>query len=360
MTLRIQRADLDAASQAGLLPAESADALWQFLAARRAGDPDAPRFDFTHVLYYLGGLLAIGAMSLFMTLGWEQFGGWGIFFIALLYAGVAWKLAERFERMGLAVPSGIMAALIVVLVPLAVWGLQNAFGLWAEAEHIKGYRDYHVYIDWRWITLEFATLVAGTLMLYRWRTPFLVMPIAVTLWYMSMDLAVFILAADDNYHWSEASWTFRKWFSLAFGLIMLLVAFWVELRSRSRKDYPFWLYLFGLMAFWGGLSSLGSGLLSGKLIYLAINLLLIGIGAVLVRRTFVVFGALGVAIVLGDLSHHYFRDSWLFPLALTAIGLGIVFAGVAWRKHEARLTQQLRALLPDELRRLIEARQATR
>jgi len=360
MTIRIQRADLDAASQAGLLPAKSADALWQFLAARRAGDPDAPRFDFTHVLYYLGGLLAIGAMSLFMTLGWEQFGGWGIFFIALLYASVAWKLAERFERMGLAVPSGIMAALIVVLVPLAVWGLQNAFGLWAEAEHIKGYRDYHVYIDWRWITLEFATLVAGALMLYRWRTPFLVMPIAVTLWYMSMDLAVFILAADDAYHWSEASWTFRKWFSLAFGLIMLLVAFWVELRSRSRKDYPFWLYLFGLMAFWGGLSSLGSGLLSGKLIYLAINLLLIGVGAVLVRRTFVVFGALGVAMVLGDLSHHYFRDSWLFPLALTAIGLGIVFAGVAWRKHEAQLTEQLRALLPSDLRGLIESRQTSR
>lgn len=360
MTIRIDRADLDAAHRADLLPADGVDALWQFLSARHAHDADAPRFDFTHVLYYLGGLLAIGAMSLFMTLGWEQFGGWGIFFIALLYAGVAWKLAERFERMGLAVPSGIMAALIVVLVPLAVWGLQNAFGLWAEGGHIDGYRDYHVYIDWRWITLEFATLIAGTLMLYRWHTPFLVMPIAVTLWYMSMDLAVFILAANDSYHWSEAAWTFRKGFSLAFGLIVLLVAFWVELRSRSRKDYAFWLYLFGLMAFWGALSSFDSNLLSGKLIYLAINLLLIGVGAVLVRRTFVVFGALGVAMVLGDLSHHYFRDSWLFPLALTAIGLGIVFAGVAWRTHEARLGTQLRALLPGELRALLDARQTTR
>lgn len=360
MTLRIQRADLDAASQAGLIPASAADPLWHFLAARNPGATDAPRFDFTHVLYYLGGMLAIGAMSLFMTLGWEEFGGWGIFFIALLYAGLAWKLAERFERMALAVPCGLMAALIVVLVPLAVWGLQNAFGLWAEASHIKGYRDYHAYIDWRWITLEFVTLIAGALMLYRWRTPFLVMPIAVTLWYMSMDLAVFLIAADAPHYWNEAAWTFRKRFSLAFGLLMLLVTFWAELRSRSRKDYAFWLYLFGLMAFWGGLSSLGSGLLSGKLIYLAINLLLIGIGAVLVRRTFVVFGALGVAIVLGDLSHHYFRDSWLFPLALTAIGLGIVFAGIAWRRHEAQLSQRLRAQLPEDLRSLIEARQAER
>jgi len=26
-------------------------------------------------------LIAIGAMTLFMNLGWENFGGWGIFFI---------------------------------------------------------------------------------------------------------------------------------------------------------------------------------------------------------------------------------------------------------------------------------------
>ena len=31
-----------------------------------------------HILYYLGGLIAIGAMTLFMTLGWERFGGGGL------------------------------------------------------------------------------------------------------------------------------------------------------------------------------------------------------------------------------------------------------------------------------------------
>lgn len=39
----------------------------------------SPNFTMTNVLYYLGGLIAIGAMTLFMNLGWEAFGGWGIF-----------------------------------------------------------------------------------------------------------------------------------------------------------------------------------------------------------------------------------------------------------------------------------------
>ena len=148
-----------------------------------------PRFTFTNVLYYLGGMLAIGAMSIFMTLGWQSFGDWGVFFIALFYMGIALWLARWFERRTLEIPMGLMAALVVVLVPLAVWAVQHAFGLWPDGGRgTSSYRAYHYVIDWRWITLEFATLLAGVAMLYRWKAPFLLMPVAVTLWYMTMDL----------------------------------------------------------------------------------------------------------------------------------------------------------------------------
>lgn len=66
-----------------------------------------PTFDFTNVLYYLGGLIAIGAMTLFMNLGWESFGGWGILSLALAYAGVGLKLASVFQDKGHAIPAGI-------------------------------------------------------------------------------------------------------------------------------------------------------------------------------------------------------------------------------------------------------------
>lgn len=360
-----ERQHLDAAAAAQIISAEQADRLWDFLAALpgAAAVQRGPAFTFTNVLYYLGGMLAIGAMSLFMTLGWESFGGWGIFFIALLYAGVAFKLAHRFERQGLHVPMGIMATLIVVLVPLAVWGLQQALGLWAETSSVRGYRDYHYLIDWRWVTLEFATLIAGVLMLYRYRAPFLMLPVAVTLWYLSMDLVMLLIEpAGSSWSqgtWSSSAWTFRKWFSVAFGLVMVLIAFWVDLRSRWSRDYSFWLYVFGLLTFWCALTSLGSGRLEGKLVYLAINLALVFIGAVLVRRVFTVFGAIGVAVVLGDLSWKLFRDSWLFPIALTAIGIGIVYLGIWWSRHEAGIAARMQQWLPADLRELIAARRAT-
>ena len=82
-------------------------------------------------------------------------------------------------------------------------------------------------------------------MLWRYRLPFLVMPIAVTLWYMSMDLTPYLFGEAD------ATWELRKRVSLWFGLLIVLLAFWVDIRTRHDKDYAFWLYLFGVVAFWG-------------------------------------------------------------------------------------------------------------
>lgn len=357
----IRKSDLDAARSAGLIRTEQVEPLWRFLEARGTNRSSGEaRFTFTHILYYLGGMLAIGAMSLFMTLGWEAFAGWGMFFIALLYAGVAFKAANVFEARRLAIPAGIMAAFIVVLVPLAVYGLQHALGFWADGSRAGAYRDYHYYIDWRWILMELATLGAGALMVWRYRYPFLLMPVAVTLWYMSMDLVPFLVGVQGNPDdwFSGSAWALRKWISVAFGLVMLLVALLVDLRSRFSRDYAFWLYLFGLLAFWGGLSSMHSGALAGKLVYLAINVLLILIGALLARRAFAVFGGLGTMLVLGDLSYRYFKDSWAFPIALTLIGFAIIGIGIWWQKHEADLSRRLRSLLPLEIRELIEARHA--
>jgi hypothetical protein len=359
--LRIEQRQLSESAAAGIITVEQAERLWIFLAAggeRLDSVPSkGPRFTFTNVLYYLGGMLAIGALSLFMTLGWERFGGWAIFFIALAYMGVAFALAQRFESRGLDVPTGIMAALIVVLVPLGVWGLQHALGFWPPGGHAANYRDYHYFIDWRWTTLELVTLVAGALMLYRYRAPFLVMPIAVTLWYMSMDLAMLWLPANAA-PWSAGAWQFRKWFSIAFGLLVLAFALGVDIRLRFGKDYAFWLYLFGVLAFWGGVTSLGSDLLSGKLVYLAINLALVVAGALLVRRAFTVFGAIGIAFVLSDLSWRFFKDSWLFPIALTLIGLAIVYAGIWWSRNEPRVSARLQHLLPMQVRELVASRRA--
>lgn len=349
----LRRAQLDAAAERGLISSAQADALWAFLGERQGDAPGAadaaPSFRASHILYYLGGMLAIGAMSLFMTLGWESFGGWGLFFIALAYAGAALKLAGWFLANGLRIPAGIMVAFVVTLTPLAIYGLQHALGWWAGE---RVFREYHTHIDWKWLFMEFGTLASAAVLLWRYRLPFAVMPLAVTLWYMSMDIVPFLLGGERGY--GAGVWELRKFISLWFGLAMILVAFWVDVRSRREQDYAFWLYLFGVLTFWGGLSLMNSNSELGKFFYFCINLVMIAVGAALARRVFAVFGGLGVAGYIGHLAYSVFRNSLLFPFALTAIGLGVIWLGILWQRHEAGISARLRGALPGPLRALIE------
>ena len=61
----------------------------------------SPSFNTTNVLYYFGGLIAISAMTLFMNLGWETFGGGGILFLSLLYGLIGLLLGAYFQKKSL-------------------------------------------------------------------------------------------------------------------------------------------------------------------------------------------------------------------------------------------------------------------
>ena len=51
-----------------------------------------PSFSMANVLYYLGGLIVIGAMTFYATTAWEELGGLGHLIVAVAY-GLAFLLA---------------------------------------------------------------------------------------------------------------------------------------------------------------------------------------------------------------------------------------------------------------------------
>jgi len=176
--------------------------------------------------------------------------------------------------------------------------------------------------------------------------PFIVMPIAVALWFMSMDLSEWFFG-------SPFSWEQRREVSLWFGLGLLVVFLVVD--GRTRDDYARWGYLAGLAAFWGGLTLMDSGSELGKALYCLINIALMGMAVLLRRPVFMVFGALGVAAYLGYLSYEVFADSLLFPVVVTLIGLGVIGLGLVYQKRRERLSQALRNGLPQWLRSTLPA-----
>lgn len=347
----IDRHLLDEAAAQGIVSPDQAERLWTFVSSRGGeGAGEAPaggggaRFSFTAALYYLGGMLAVGAMVFFLDLAQKRLGGWGVLAISVAYLLVTLALAVRLEARGLVLPVVLLGTLAVVLVPVGVWGV---------------YRGLHVQVGQHPILLELSAAAAAAAVFLRFRAPALLLPLAGALWLLGMDLATVLLAADLG-HGSKEYETFRKGYSIASGLVVLAIAFWVDLRARPARDHAFWLYLAGLAAAWGGLTLLDATNVFGTLFYLAVNAGLMLLGAALLRRAFTVFGAVGTAIGLASLGDRYLKDSWLFPVALTLIGLGVVGFGLWWSHNEARLSTRLQAVLPAGVREAIASRRTSR
>lgn len=344
--MKITRDDLRRAASAGILAPGQDQALWDAL-SRRA--ETQPRFDLAHVSYYAGALIVVGAMGWFMTKAWETLPGLALTGVAVVYA-IIFIFVSRWlwNTLELPVPGGLLLTLAVAMTPLALYGVLKQFDLWPQGDP-GAYRGFHHWIKGSWIALEFGTILAGLVALRFRRFAFLTAPIAVALWYLSMDLAPLMLGVR------EVSGHQRQWVSLWFGLATLVAAYAIDLRGRD-DDFAFWIYLFGLLAFWGGLSLMRSDSEFGKFCYFLINVTLIALSLLLRRIIFVIFGAVGVMGYIGHLAYRIFDDSLLFSVALTVIGLAVIALGVIYQRNHAQIAAALQANMPEGLRALIPAR----
>lgn len=347
--IQLSHSDLIWAAQEGLITAEQIQPLWRGLHEHAGGGaaslepaPARPRFDFLNLAYYAGALLVIFAMSFFMSLAWESFGGGGIFVIASLYAAAFLRLGKHLLKSpSLRVPGGLLITMAVCMTPLAVYGLERFTHLWPQSDP-GNYRGFHEWIKGGWFFMEVGTVAAGLLALRFVRFPFLTAPIAFTLWYMSMDLAPLLLGP-------QVSWHDRAMVSAVVGGAMLVGSYLID--RRTEQDYAYWGYLFGMLAFWGGLTSMRGDSELRRLLYALINVGLMMLSVLLGRRVFLVFGALGVMGYLSYLSYHVFENSIAFPFVLSLLGLGIIFAAVKYHKNRLLIETAILSGLPPWLRR---------
>ena len=340
--MKISKEDLKKAASLSSITAEQADRLWEAL--QHNPSVAQSKFDVANVAYYFGALVVMSALGWLMNLGWEQYGGTGIFLLATIYA-LLFIFAGRtlWFKENLKIPGGLLFTLAVWMTPLAIYGLERMTGVWPQGAP-GNFQGYHIWVKGSWILMEVGTVLAGLIALKSIRFPFLTFPVAFSLWYMSMDLTPLLFGKND-FTWHE-----RLWVSLCFGLLVLLVAYAID--RRTEEDYAFWGYLFGLMAFWGGLSLMESSVEWKKFLYCLINIGLIFLAVFLQRRAFIVFGACGVFGYLGHLSYDVFKNSFLFPLVLSFLGLVVIFFGVQYQRHRDQIEETILAMIPSGIRRL--------
>jgi len=336
--MKFTKKDLDWAAGEGVITEQVRHALAEALEEKYK---DAPALTFANVLYYLGGLIVIGAMTFYVTESWHMLQGLGHLIVALVYALVflsagAWLWHSR----ELKIPGGILVTAAVCMTPMAVYGIQEMFGIWIWDSPGK-YEDFYRWIKGGWFFMEAATILTSIIALRFFRFPFITLPMAFSLWFMSMDVTVLIFGPDFN-------WDNRQVTSLWFGLCMLIASFTVD--RRTKEDFAFWGYLFGTIAFWGGLTLLDSSSELGKFLYCCINLVLMAVSVLIRRRVFIIFGSMGVFGYLAHLAGEVFPNELMFTFGLSATGLAVIALGIQCHKHKDAIENKLITMLPESIR----------
>jgi hypothetical protein len=340
LTMIISKEQLfQAASKLGLSE-DNKKALW--MALEEETSKDSP---MSKLLYYFGALIVISAMTWFMTLGWAVFGGGGIFLISLLYALLfLWIGAKLWKKEELKIPAGLLITMAVCMAPLAIYGLESHFG-WFPDENADNYRSFYFIIKSSWIWMEIGTIIAGLVALWFFPFPFLTAPIFFAAWFFSLDITSIVVG-------KEASFEQKSWVTLAFGVLILLVAYIIDLKKMPQ--YAFWGYLFGTIAFWGSLTAICFG--KGEIalfIYFLINISMMVKSVLLRRKVLLIFGAIGAFSYLSHLAYDLFENSILFPFALSAIGLIVIYLGVLYQKNREVIETKIRNFLPRGLKKLL-------
>jgi len=321
------------------LPNQQTELFWDTL-EQQANSRGA--FSFSNVILYLGTLITLSAMTWFIGRGWEEFGGGGLLIIAAVYISLFLILGNFLKRKELLIPSGLFVTLAVSMIPLAIYGLQRYTGWWIlnDPGH---YRDVFSWIKGEWFFMELGTVIGGAIALYFYRFPFITAPIFFALWFMSMDITPLLFSETHDLH------TERLWVSLWFGVAILAIAFFID--RRTKDDYAFWGYFFGMLSFWCGLTFQEVSSEWTRFIYLMINIGLIVISVLLERRVFAIYGVLGVFVYIGALFGKYFYDSSLFPFILSFIGVAVVFLGIWYVKNQKKLEQFMIDSIPTSLKK---------
>jgi hypothetical protein len=252
---------------------------------------------------------------------------------AALFAGVVYQAAFVFaatwaRAKGFPLPSGILATLAVLMVPV--------IGTTALAIQDLSLDNF----DFRF-PLVLATLGAAVISGLRFRHHLLALPSA----------AALIAAFLDLLHqlFPQASQAQAGWAVVVVGLATAALGRVLELRIKG-VDFARWFYFTGLSLASVALYLLASNALVPTLLLAGVGTVLLSLGAILNRKSFLVLGAGLFFTWFAPFLWNLFDDFLLRSLAGVVLGLGTIAAAGWYQRHAAAVGAKLRELVRLERR----------
>jgi hypothetical protein len=335
--LPLNSKELTDLADAGIIDQPTADRIAEFF---DDAELSSLSLDLTNSAYLLGSIVVIWAMGWFMGESFDRYGGFVLMVTAVAYSIVFNLTANTlWHQPKLRIPGGILFTFGACMIPVAVFGVLSGFGWWPEFgpdNRVEAFRSIRL----PRLIVETSGIIAAFAMMRARPFALLALPVAFALWGMSIDVAVLMTNPTQGVmsEWVNFEITF------IFGLAVIGAGYLAD--QRTKADYSLFLYISGLMSVWGALTLkiLDSPFYPGAAV------LMLATGILLQRSSFGVFGVLGILFYLGYLAAEVFAGSVLFPLALVAIGVGIIGSGVWYRTHKKKIEEKLVAAIPVGLR----------
>ena len=336
-TVKVSQQDLADAATEGLLSHKDTAALWQFFKDRphnqEVPEPTTPKFDLAHLSWYSGAAIVMAAMAWVMGQVWDSFNGAGVTVTSLIYT-LAFLVVGSFlwRRKDLKVPGGVLFTLAVSMTPLTIFGI----------ERVTGFLDHHQNQHLAVLFVTGGTIAAALAALRFIRFPFITAPAAVASWFLAIDVSEWVFGNALNFQEQMG-------LMMGFGALMIVGSFIVD--RLSKEDFAYWGYLFGTIGMWFAMTALifDQGSENLNALYALANVGLMLLSVLLNRRIFVVVGSLGVAGYIAHLSWVVFANSWLFPIALSMIGLSVIYLGVKYHRNREAIENAILGMVPSSL-----------
>jgi len=207
-------------------------------------------------------LLAAVVTAVSVGLGHALFGPWGAALAAAFWTVVVWRKTSGFQASGQGLRAVLGAHLVLPLLALTVWQVQEAAGWWPPARPLDLFADAPLdtltraapamRLDWRWLALSGVPLIAAVVWLMRLRQPVMLGAVTALLWMVTFQAVAGVLQALGlAFHGMTV-------FMLLLGVLTLLAAFYIDLKSRGAgvADFARWPYLCGAVLLGAGWLSL--------------------------------------------------------------------------------------------------------
>jgi hypothetical protein len=262
--------------------------------------------------------------------------------VAFVYAAILVIADRRLQALGFRRAADIAVMLAVSLSALPAWSILRLTGEWPGMDEFNPPFLAQQYMASRWMVLELTVILAALLVLRTRRTPMLMHPISVALFWLWMH-------GTQSFELAHYASTYNQWMMLAGSLVILAIAEQVErwqLREGAEKrqgDYAASFWLVGCAAFAVSYMALWLRADEWKHLMPLVAAALVLVALVVRRRTVAALGLVGMFGYLVYLASEVFKDSAAFPVVLAGLGILTIVATVWIQRRFPVLVQRFGA-----------------